>query len=162
MHYNWHRYYDPSTGRYLTPDPIGIVPYGPERGINHLYSYVQNDPVNFVDPEGLWAHIAGGAAGGAVGGAVVGAISGAAKAAVNGKSMALGAMKGALTGAAIGGVTGGLMMAGVPIAPMAQAAFSEGYLYGLWGTKLPGALSLFASVVTDVNEAHGSNPNPCP
>jgi RHS repeat-associated protein len=47
-HYNYHRYYDPKTGRYLTPDPIGLA-----GGINP-YVYVLNDPVNAIDPEGLW------------------------------------------------------------------------------------------------------------
>ena len=41
-----HRFYDPNTGRFLTRDPIG---YG--GGIN-LYGYVQNDPVNRIDPKG--------------------------------------------------------------------------------------------------------------
>jgi len=47
LHYNYHRYYDPQTGRYLRPDPIGLA-----GGIN-LYLYAQNDPVNAVDPWGL-------------------------------------------------------------------------------------------------------------
>lgn len=48
MHYNWHRYYDPRTGRYITPDPAGQL-----GGIN-LYLYVENNPINFVDANGLW------------------------------------------------------------------------------------------------------------
>jgi RHS repeat-associated protein len=47
LHYNWHRFYDPETGRYVSADPIGL-----EGGIN-LYAYVANDPVNWVDPWGL-------------------------------------------------------------------------------------------------------------
>jgi len=47
LHYNYFRYYNPQTGRYITPDPIGL-----EGGIN-LFTYVQNNPVNFRDRVGL-------------------------------------------------------------------------------------------------------------
>jgi RHS repeat-associated protein len=47
LHYNYFRYYNPQTGRYMTPDPIGL-----EGGIN-LFSYVENNPLNFMDPLGL-------------------------------------------------------------------------------------------------------------
>ncbi len=49
LHYNWHRFYDPETGRYITADPIGLA------GGMNLYAYVAGDPVNAVDPEGLMA-----------------------------------------------------------------------------------------------------------
>jgi hypothetical protein len=46
-HFNLYRTYDPSTGRYLEPDPIGQ--WG---GVN-LYPYAQGDPINAYDPFGL-------------------------------------------------------------------------------------------------------------
>jgi RHS repeat-associated protein len=48
MHYNYHRYYQQKTGRYVTPDPIG-VPAGP-----NLFEYAESDPVSKYDPFGLW------------------------------------------------------------------------------------------------------------
>lgn len=53
LHYNWHRYYEPETGRYLSPDPMGL-----EGGMN-LFSYVDGNPVNWVDPWGLSPRPAG-------------------------------------------------------------------------------------------------------
>ncbi len=44
---SWHRFYDPTTGRYITADPIGLA------GGMNLYAYVRGDPVNLVDPWGL-------------------------------------------------------------------------------------------------------------
>ena len=46
-HYNWHRYYEPDTGRYLTPDPIGL------QGGDSAFGYAAGDPLGAVDPWGL-------------------------------------------------------------------------------------------------------------
>ena len=46
LHYNQQRYYDPSVGRFLNQDPIGLA-----GGLN-AYSYVR-DPLSWVDPRGL-------------------------------------------------------------------------------------------------------------
>ena len=47
FHYNWNRYYDPKTGRYLTPDPIGL------KGGFDLFVYAMNNPLISIDPSGL-------------------------------------------------------------------------------------------------------------
>ncbi|QLQ33442.1 MAG: RHS repeat-associated core domain-containing protein [Candidatus Thiothrix singaporensis] len=47
LHQNWHRTYDPSLGRYISSDPIGLA-----GGVN-TYGYVANEPINWADPSGL-------------------------------------------------------------------------------------------------------------
>ncbi|MCP3888577.1 MAG: RHS repeat-associated core domain-containing protein [Desulfobulbaceae bacterium] len=51
LHYNYHRFYDPSIGRYLRADPIGLA-----GGINH-YTYGLNNPTNYIDPDGQLAFV---------------------------------------------------------------------------------------------------------
>ena len=83
LHYNYFRYYDPGTGRYLTSDPIGVLgmlsgkaytlskdltqiplleTLGQSRIPNELlaftrslnvYAYVENNPLRWIDPLGL-------------------------------------------------------------------------------------------------------------
>ncbi len=48
QHYNLNRYYSPELGRYLEADPIGL-----EGGLNP-YAYAGSNPVNAVDPSGLF------------------------------------------------------------------------------------------------------------
>lgn len=48
-HYNLNRYYDPKTSRYTQVDPIGF-----SAGDVNLYRYVGNNPVNSLDPFGLY------------------------------------------------------------------------------------------------------------
>ena len=49
LHYNLLRYYDPGSGGYLSPDPLGLSP-GP-----NPHAYVEN-PLTWVDPFGLAAY----------------------------------------------------------------------------------------------------------
>ena len=48
LHYNWHRHYDPSLGRYTQPDPLGFVDGA------SVYSYVGSKPMERIDFEGLF------------------------------------------------------------------------------------------------------------
>ncbi|MDI4498972.1 hypothetical protein E6P70_10180 [Moraxella nonliquefaciens] len=56
-HYNYHRYYDPNIGRYLTSDPIGL-----NGGSFNTYAYVDNEVWRAMDPWGLYTVFIGGAA----------------------------------------------------------------------------------------------------
>lgn len=49
LHYNYLRYYDPDTARYLSPDPLGLFPSPDD------YAYVAN-PLRSFDPLGLAPH----------------------------------------------------------------------------------------------------------
>ena len=46
LYQNWMRDYDPALGRYIEPDPIGLD------GGPNVYSYVGQDPLSSVDPNG--------------------------------------------------------------------------------------------------------------
>jgi RHS repeat-associated protein len=42
------RYYNPTTGRFLSEDPIGFAGSG-----TNLYAYAKNNPIKLKDPSGL-------------------------------------------------------------------------------------------------------------
>ncbi|MBU4316822.1 MAG: RHS repeat-associated core domain-containing protein [Proteobacteria bacterium] len=87
-----YRDYDPDTGRWTAKDPILF-----EGGDTDLYGYVLNNPVNLVDPEGLFVNLGAAGVGAAIGGAV-----GAVNALFNNGNV----LQGAMYGAGVGGLAG--------------------------------------------------------
>ena len=50
LHWNWNRYYDPGTGRYVSKDPLGIWAFD-----YNLFRYGLGNPVRYYDNDGLLA-----------------------------------------------------------------------------------------------------------
>ena len=99
LYYFRARWYEPETGRWLSPDPIGI-----SGGLN-LYAFCGNDPVNYIDPEGNIHFLISAGIGALVNGAidVIAQVStGAGFSDINWGSVAKSAAVGAITGLAGG------------------------------------------------------------
>ncbi|NJN13091.1 MAG: RHS repeat protein [Richelia sp. RM1_1_1] len=104
LYYYRARYYNSSTGRFLSEDPISFA-----GGNANLYGYVLNDPILLRDPEGTFPPLLAAVAVGAGIGAVVGGIS----AGLSGGSILKGIGTGALVGGAgVLGGAGGAALAG--------------------------------------------------
>jgi RHS repeat-associated protein len=61
LFYNLNRWYEPLTGRYTQPDPLGITDVGltwrSSDDLRHLYGYAQANPLVYIDPLGLKARL---------------------------------------------------------------------------------------------------------
>ena len=102
MYYFPYRWYSPSSARWLTRDPLGMVD-GP-----NVYGYVRNMPVQLIDPEGLLPIWALEIVRNCGMGAAIGVVEVLAELAMGSKKDACDFICGALGGCA-GGVLGGVL-----------------------------------------------------
>jgi len=98
LYYNRYRDYDPTTGRYIQADPIGL------NGGSNPYAYASDNTMIGIDPLGLSP--AGAAVGGIIGGWVGGVLGGAAGEAIGPEGVPIGAAGGRAAGRAIGQAIG--------------------------------------------------------
>ena len=150
LYYLNSRYYDPETGRFISPDILSILDEtkGQINGLN-LYMYCSDSPINNYDPSGnLILSILIGAAIGFVIGMVYGAIN----AAATNQNVFLGAIIGGISGAILGAIAafaaacmGSLFVGSILVFKTLSigANFVIGLLSSLGGSFLVGSLTDF-------------------
>ena len=143
------RDYDPQTGRWISKDPILFA-----GGETSLYGYAGNDPINFIDPSGLYC--LSNRAILALSGAIGGALAGAAATSETGPGAILGALVGGIGGAIAGyfsadtaannaavGFIAGATSSGVQVGPGAVGGEVGGLAtYGLQQAGAPPAVAV--------------------
>jgi RHS repeat-associated protein len=145
LYYYKARWYDPSTGGFISQDPKGF-----NGGDANLNRYVGNSPVNYVDPSGCFSITIGGQtfvppwdprAGGI--GQTIGAIGSAGTVIAAGgvAGAAGGAAGGGLTGGIIGGVVGGAATDGVGIGAGVLLGGGRGLVNGAIAGGISGAIT---------------------
>jgi RHS repeat-associated protein len=123
------RYYNPSLGRFTQPDPSGQE--------QNRYAYVQCNPVNRIDPSGLysWGEAADDCARGAVTNAAisigVGAVTGG------------WGVVGALGAGCLGNVAGGYLADSLTASPQAEDQVGGGINYLQWLSDVARVVSAF-------------------
>ena len=136
LYYLNSRYYDPETGRFISPDDVDVLSdtLTQPNGLN-LYAYCYNNPVMMTDPDGAftltwWQKMLIGLAF-IVLGAVVTAVTGGSFAAAFVCGLTY-AVKSAVSGAVMGAVMGGLSAAfsGEDIGAGAVNGFIDGFFDG--------------------------------
>ena len=131
------RDYDPASGRFLQTEPLGLF-----AGWESAYAYAMNNPVNFIDPYGLWPSISQ-----VVGGAVIAAGVIAAGVAVVAAAPVI---------AAGGTIGAGIAAAGAALAPVGAAAGAAATWLGPVGTAAAVAGGAGGAVVSAATAAtHG-------
>jgi RHS repeat-associated protein len=110
------RYYDPVLGRFYGNDPVGYVAKNPVHSFGR-YTYVNNNPYKYKDPDGEFAHIAiGAAAGGIISGIAYAITTDSFSAKDLVINMASGAVVGAVTAAVPGAIAAGSLNFGGKVA----------------------------------------------
>jgi RHS repeat-associated protein len=134
--YMRNRYYDPATGQFTQPDPIGIA-----GGLN-VYGFAAGDPVSYSDPYGLCPGLNGrwwdltdcppgyftaiGMTAGAVGGGIGGGMAGAAACSPTGPGAVVCAGGGAVAGAKAGAAGGAFVGSALDAAILLSRAIDGG------------------------------------
>ena len=147
------RFYNPSTGRFLSQDTYTGNPYEP--WTQHLYAYSGNNPTSMVDPTGHFFNLIAGAIG-AVAGAVIGVVGNGIANAINNKPFFENAGKAALIGAGVGALVGITCGAIAAAGGVSSALASAGAAIKTAAVTVGAAVKTAAAAVTTAAVTAGS------